>query len=512
MVQVQKIDSNQTGLRYQEETSIGIANPANDWVPFEPNSYADFGGSIETVPRNPINADRQRKKGVTTDLDASGGFNTDLTQTNLEDILQGFFFANLEPKTEFGGASEITNVDGTGEDYEAASGLDAFEVGDLVNGAGFSDPANNGLKRVVTAAATSLVVAENLEDETPPATATLVQVGFQFAAGDADIDSSGTRTAITSTAKDMTEFGIIPGEFIFIGGDSASLAFAGAFNNGWARVRSVTANRMEFDKTQSTMVTEASTTETVQIFFGRVLRNRTGTDIVRRTYQLERTLGAPDDAQPTEIQAEYLVGSIANEFTLNIPTAEKVTADLTFVSIDNEQIDGPTSLKAGARPQIIESDAFNTSSDIRRIKLSVFVDGDENPTPLFAFVQELTINITNNASPNKAVGTLGAFDVTVGNFEVGGSATAYFNNVAATESVRANDDVTLDFQLAKQNSGMSVDLPLITLGDARANVEQDEAITLPLETPAATGAKIDSTLNHTMMIVFFDFLPSAAES
>src|SRR3546814_15388728 len=95
MTAVQKIDSNVTGLRYQEETSIGVANSANPWVPLEPNSYDNFGGEFTTVARNPINAGRQRQKGVLVDLDAAGGLQNDLTQENLQDVLQGFFFAEI---------------------------------------------------------------------------------------------------------------------------------------------------------------------------------------------------------------------------------------------------------------------------------------------------------------------------------------------------------------------------------------------------------------------------------
>lgn len=510
MAKLQKIDSNSTGLRYAIEESIGVLPTTPDWVPLEPNTYTEFGGSTTTVARNPINAGRQRKKGVTTDLDASGGFNNDLTQTNLQDLLQAFYFADLRRK----GEEPVTNVDGTADEYDVAETA-GFQVGTLAFASKFAEAANNGLKNVTAVTLdTSIGVSQDLVDEAaPPAGAGLVAVGFQGVAGDIDVDVAGSFPALTSTALDFTTLGLIVGEFIFVGGDTALTAFTNAENNGFKRVRTIAANRLEFDKSDQNMVAEASTTETIQLFFGRVLKNESDPALqVRRTAQLERTLGAPESTTPAALQSEYLVGSVANELTLNIPTADKLTADLGFIAIDNEQRTDIEGLKTGNRPALEESDAFNTSSDFTRIRLAEVDDTDEAPEPLFAFVTELTLNVSNNASPNKAVGVLGAFEVTVGQFTVGGNITAYFADVAAIKSVRDNADVTLDFHLAKQNSGVSFDLPLIALGDGRANVEQDQPITLPLTTEAATGAKIDPNLDHTSLLVFYDYLPDAADT
>lgn len=525
MAQLEKIDSNITGLRYAEETSIGVLAqeetvPANtDWRPLEPNSYADFGGEISTVARNPINPSRQRKKGVTTDKDATGGFNTDLTQENLQDLLQGFFFADLRRK----GEESPTNVDGTAEEYDMAD-TTGFFVGSLVFASGFSNSENNGLKRVTAVTLnTSIGVAEDLVDEpAPPAGAIVVVVGFQFAAGDLDVDASGALPVYTSTAKDLTELGAIPGEAIWVGGDTAITGFTNTdasgneVNNGLKRLRSISANSMTVDKSDFVMTTEASTTETIQVFLARVLRNELGALIKRRTYNLERTLGAPDDALPAEVQAEYLVGAVPNELTLNIATADKINADLAFVALDSTTIDGPSTLKSddanATKIALTEADAFNTSSDFTRIRLATVSDTNEAPTPLFAFLTELTLTINNNNSPNKAVGVLGAFEVTTGTFEIGGATTAYFSNVAAISAVQDNDDVTIDFLIAKQNSGMWFDVPLLTLGDGRPTVEQDAPITIPLSIEAATAAKIDATLDYTLHFQFFDFLPAVAET
>lgn len=508
MAVVLKIDSNVTGLRYSEELSIGTVDPSAVWRPLEPNAYADFGGEISKVARTPINPNRQRKKGVTTDLDVTAGFNTDLTQENLQDILQGFFFANLRTKIELA----IAIVDGTGNDFEPTAGGDAYVVNDLLFAKGFDNAANNGLHVVSGIPAATTVPVTSALVTAAGQTGIISHVGFEFAAGDADIDAAGTLPALTTTVKDLTTLGLDEGEWLFLGDDGAAFQFIAAANNGFARIRSIATNRIEFDKTQSTLVTEVTTTETIRIFFGRHLRNETSGSIVRRTYQLERTLGAPDDALPTQIQAEYMVGTVPNELVFNIPTADKLNMDLSFVGTDFEQIDGPTALKAGTRPDIVEADAFNTSSDFVRKQLAKVVAGDAAPTPLFAFIQELTLTVNNSAVPNKACGTLGAFDVTVGDFAVTATITAYFSDITAVAAVRDNDDVTLDFHVVNDNQGISIDVPLVSLGDGRPTVEKDAPVVIPLTLDAATGAKVNSELDFTLSMTFWDFLPTLAES
>lgn len=525
MALLEKIDSNITGLRYAEEASIGVlaqeeTAPSNtDWVPLEPNTYSDFGGEITTIARNPINPSRQRKKGVTTDKDANGGFNTDLTQSNLQDLLQGFFFADLRPK----GEEVPTAATGTTDLFSVAS-TTGFRVNDLIFSTGWANAGNNGLHLItaIVVDTTIEVLGSTLVTEAAPVGVNLVVVGHQFAADDLDVDASGALPVLTTTVKDLTELGTIPGEGIWIGGDTALSGFANVdgagnlINNGFKRTRAVSANSMQIDKSDFDMTTEVSAGgRTVQIFLARVLRNELGALIKRRTYNLERTLGAPDDALPADVQAEYLVGAVPNELTLNIGVADKITADLTFVALDSTTIDSPSTLKSddanATKIALVEADAFNTSSDFTRIRLAKVEAADEAPTPLFAFLTELSLVINNNNTPNKAVSVLGAFEVTTGTFEIGGSTTAYFSNVTAISSVQNNDDVTIDFLIAKDNSGIWFDVPLLTLGDGRPAVEQDTAITIPLSIEAATAAKIDATLDYTLHFQFFDFLPNIAE-
>lgn len=577
-----KIDSNVTGLRYAEERCLGELPLNPIWKALEPNSYSDFGGQITTVARNPINPSRSRKKGVVTDLEASGGFNQDITQSNTTDMLQGFLFADARERgttaSLVNGASTISSVDGAANAYEynnfaaqsatvntAGTGyrvgdllsyatgaqraarfyvlavnpangaitavavddpglrsddpgtalpvdggtgvgayLDivwdeaqpAFVPGEVVLASGFAIAANNGLKTVSTSTDGVLTVVEDIEDETPGPNAKVQTVGYRFAADAVAIAMNGNLPRLTSATVDLADFGFIPGEWIYLDG------FAN--NGGFARISAIDEDGafLEFDKADWTGVAEAATGITATVYFGTILRNEADPGLIkRRTYQIERTLG--QDTAGT--MSEYLIGAVANEFTLNVAQADKATVDMAFVAIDNEPRSGAEGVKAGARPNLLVEDAFNTSSDFSRIKLSSVDPLVANPLPLFAFATDLTLTINNNVSANKAIGILGAFDTTAGTFEVGGSLTAYFASIDAVKAVRNNADITMDFIVVKNNAGLLFDVPLLALGNGRLNVEQDQPVTLPLDTSAA-----ESKFGHTLLIQSFPYLPNSA--
>lgn len=509
-----KIDSNQTSLRIAEELGSGIGNLSGSeiWVPLEPNSYGDFGGEVQTVSRAPINADRQRKKGTKTDEDAQANFNLDFTQTNVQDLMQGFFFADFRRK----GEETPTAVTATTDlfDVDSTSG---FRVNDLVWASGFDDAGNNGLHVVTAIVADTTIecLGSTLVTDASPS-GTLVVVGHQFGTDDlvTVAASGGAWPQLTTTSKNLTELGLVEGEWIWIGGDGATTDFdTNAANNGFKRVHSIDTNLIELDKSDSAIVAETTSGQTVRIFFGRVLKNEVEASQVTRTYQIERTLSYPDDSSTSAIQAQYEVGCIANEFNLSVDTADKINADMNFVALRETRIDGPTAQKAGTRNALVSEEALNTSSDVKRISLSQFVEGTETPaSALFTFVQNFTLNINNQATPNKAIGTVGGFDISTGDFEVSGDITAYFASLDAVDAVNNVADISFDFSVVRSNAGFSVDMPLLTLGDGRPNVTKDEPITLPLSNEAADGSSLDTALNYTLLMTFYDYLPDVAEA
>lgn len=509
-----KIDSNLTGLAFAEEVCLKqlptLADDGADpvWYGLEPNSYSDFGGELTTVSRTPIDPSRQNKKGTVTDLDASGGFNIDVTKTNLARLLQGFFFADAREKPTTqplnAAAKPITSVTASTKKYAAASTLVAFnKAGYLVFVSGFGVAANNGVKTVVSADTDDITVSEVIADEaSPPAAAKLEVVGFQAADADVNVAVTSGIPSLISTVLDFTTLGLIVGEWVYVGGDAAGTKFAN--NNGFARISAIAAHALTFDDVSWEAVNETGTGKTIRLWFGLVLKNESTPSLIkRRSYNIERQLSEG----PTDTQAEYLEGAVANEFTLNVPQADKLNADMSFVACDNTYRSGESGdeIKIGTRVAAPGEDAYNTSSDIARIKMSVIDPASANPDALFGYVTEATLSINNNVSPNKAVGVLGAFDTSAGNFDVGGSITAYFTTVSAVKAVRNNADVGLSIIAASKQNGFVYDVPLLGLGGGRINVEKDNPITVPLE-PA--GAQNEN--GYTMLYNKFAYLPLQA--
>jgi hypothetical protein len=206
-----KVDSNTTGLAFAETICGRLPTVETDgylpiWYELEPNSYSDFGGAISTTSRSPINRARQRKKGVTTDLNASAGFNQDYTQTNFNRLLQGFFFADTHEKPTThpinaipGDEVVITGADTTSDTFAAADGLARFQPGQLVLVSGFVAAANNGLHRVTGATDNALTVAENLVTEAAPAGVTIQVVGWELSSATANITMSGAIPSLALT-------------------------------------------------------------------------------------------------------------------------------------------------------------------------------------------------------------------------------------------------------------------------------------------------------------------------
>lgn len=491
------------------------ATPGAQWFKTEPNTFGDFGSELTKAVRSFINPSRQRKKGRTVGEEASGGFNTDFTKSSLNRLLQGFMFADARelPTTKAlakpFGLDRVVSV-AAADGYRVKGALiEQLAVNQLVIASGFLNASNNGVK-VVTAVASvqadrNVQVTPAVVDETVALNSDkhLEACGFQFPTGDVAIAvTSGVPSLVSSVTDFTTLANIIPGAWVFIGGD----ATANRFNNniGYARVKSVSANAVILDDVTFVPVTEAGTGKNIRLFFGPIIRNEKAKNLIKmRSYQLERTLGEGDNGT----QAEYLEGAIANELSLEFPTEDKIAADLTFVACSRNFVTGDPGdeLKDGVRYEAEGEEVYNTTSDLYRMRISVKSDLSANLAPLVGYVSEGSLALTNNAAPNKALSVLGALDFQFGDFEVSGSLTAYFTDVSAPRSIKNDVDCSFNIIGAYSNYGFVFDMPLLTLSGGSLTIEKDAPIMLPIEKSAVEGAE-----GFTLLYQFFPYLPDAA--
>lgn len=534
------IDSNKTSLTYAEEASLKVLPTTPVWYPLEPNTYASFGGDLKTTPREPINASRQRAKGTITDLDVTAGFNTDFVQDGLTRLMQGFFFAKAREKFTTAPmnapAVPITSV-AVGS-FNAASGLMA-SPGSILKSKGFTNNSNNTLTRVTAQTAVKLTVSSYLADKpasalvvegAPPATAKLTVVGFALS-GDVKLYGPGStfggatviQPFLQSTATvDFNSLGLLPGEWVYLGdtGDALSDTSASEFNfagttgkrnRGYCRVGSVTTTQLTFDISIGSDAWELSGDASgacaigaglyASLYFGTVIRNEPNTaDIIRTTYTLQRYLGK---GVGNIDNLESVSGAIPDQFTLNLPSNSKLACDMSFVAMDTAQ--SYLGSLPGTYSPLARETAYNTSQDVFAMLLYIINAAQTTQAPLFGYATDEKIVINNNAAPNKAIGVVGGFEGTVGNFDVSGSLTCYFDDVAAQQAVRNNADVGLTNIFAKQNAGFIIDLPLLTLGLNGLKVEKDKPIMADITQTASPGVN-----NYTALYNKFPYLPDSA--
>lgn len=507
MTTPQKIDSNITGLSYAEEETLGVL-PGVDgadaiWRRMEPNNYGEFGSQIKTIPRAPINPNRQRKRGTVVDVDANAAFPHDFVRSGLLRLFQSFFFAAIREKADTAKINAVgipfTAVSTT--TYTAGGGLSIFKAKDITLSSGFTNTPNNGIKVLSAAAATSLTPTGGgmTVEASPPAAARVQTVGVQFASADVSIVAASDGVTLTSIVFDFATLDAIPGEWVCLDADDASNRFAN--NRGFARIGSIGTHAVVFDQTTWTPATEVGTAKLIRMWLGKVIKNEKGALIVRKSVQFERTLG--NDG--TDVQAEYVIGCVANELTVNVPQTDKITVDLGFLGLDGETRTGAEDIKVGTRIEPEDEGAFNTSSNIVRHRIAVLEPGVINTDALVGYVTESKLKVGNGIKPNKAVGTLGAFEMTASDFMVDGSVTAYFTTVDGVRAVRENSDAEYNLIAASDNNGFVFDMPLLGLGGGKITVSKDDPVTLPLDTMAAECA-----LGYTLMYVSFPYLPDAA--
>lgn len=507
-----RVLTNNTGLNYAIEDTIGVLPAQPVWHELEPNSIGSFGATITTVARSPISKNRQRRKGTTTDLDSAVDFDADLTLSHFTDFAEGFCFSGavnqdlnfVGPNTT--GASYVVPVLVQAQVdrllYVAAGAKS------LIFARGYAIPGNNGIKVLgakPTNAGTVLTVA-GLAIETAPTNVTVDIAGVRCVTGDVGIVVGSNIATLTSESNgvstangvDFTELGLTPGQFIHIGGLTSSEEFTDS--HGYGRVQSISATVLVLDKIDSTLVTDDGADDTIDILFGRFIRNvpTDSPEFLERSIQFEQSF--PDLASVGTDMYEYAKGNYVDSMTLTMPLSDKASISIGCIGTDTDVPTVTRAQNAATALAPTRTGAFNTTSDCARLRIA-----EIDESGVYTDFKSLTITFNNNVSPEKILCNLGAKFMNFGNFEVSVEAQLVFSDSKVSEAVRNNTTLSMDFGLRNDDGALFIDIPAVTLGGGDKEFPVNESVLIN-----TTGeAFADPTLNTSIGISLFPVVPKA---
>ena len=497
-----RVLTNNTSLAYAVEETPGNLPSSPSWTLLEPNSIGTYGATITTVARNPISRNRQRRKGTITDLDSAVDWEADLTIAHFNDFVEGFIFSNFLGEDD----RDPTSVSGTAYTVaDPGNNNTVLPVGTIVRGVEFGVPGNNGLHIVNgTPSATSITATGLALEASPPAGARVEVVGLEGAAGDLRISVVSGVISITSTVLDFTTFPIQVGQFIHIGGEANANRFVdGATDNsGFVRVVSIASNALVVDKADPrfTFATDTGSGKTVQLFFGKFLRNVPTNDsnFLERSFQFELEYpGLADDGTSSEF--EYARGNFCNTMAINIPLTDKSTISFGFIGTDTDTPTATRATNAANAASPVGTSAFNTTSDCVRLRVT-----NLDETGLTSDFKSLTVTLNNNVSPEKVLCNLGARFINFGNFEVDIEAQLVFTDSDVSRAVRNNTTVAMDFGLRNDDGVIMFDVPSMTIGGGDREFPVNESVLINTTAQAFQ----DPTTNNSIGISLFPFAPS----
>lgn len=492
-----RINSSNVNLSMAIEESLGVLPATPAWKNQDFNTIPTYGAQLTTTPRNPISRNRQKRKGLQTDLDSTFDVETDLTLSSFTDYVEGFLFANLTGEVD----RDPSAVSGTAYTVDLGS---VVTVQALVHGVNFGVPGNNGLHLVDGVPTTTSITATGLAVEaTPPANARVEVVGFEGEASDITITNSAGVITLGSTLLDFTDFNLRPGQNMFIGGTASLNRFfdsPSTDNSGMVRVVSVTATAIVIDKVNETFITDSGTAKQIQVFFGRFVKNlpTNDADFLERSFQFE--VDFPGLAtNGVDSKYGYSKGNYADTMAVSMPLTDKAGLNFGFIGTDTAT---PTETRANEAENAIDparTDGFSTSVDCIRLRVQ-----EVDETGLTTDFKSATITFGNGITPEKLLCNLGATYMNYDLFTVDIETVVLFTNSDVLDAIRNNTTVTMDFGVKNDDGVIMFDIPSMTMGDGSIDITVGESVKLNVTSEAYQ----DDTLNSSVGISILPYIPT----
>jgi len=500
-----RVLTNKSALAFSPESSPGVLPGSPQWFRLQPNTIKTFGAVIKSVTREPIDITRQSQPGTIVDLDSSVEFEHDLTTDSITKLMEGFVGAeavnlNLYFLARPAVASGATyTIPGATTSQAGKLQYGATGPKTLLFAAGYANATNNGLKVLAADTGTSgtvLAVSGTLVDETPPTNAYIALAGIRANTADLQIVVSAGVATITSghgggTAIDFTTIGITAGQFIYA---------KFPLGEGYLRVTSIVAETITGDKLSAALITDTAAGVTVDLYYGRFIRNvdvdQNADDkrYIERTYTFELFL--PDAYGVGTHGYQYSPGNYFNSLSFNVPLTSKAVLDCSFIGIDTENPTSTRKTNAATPTMPIGRTAFNTSTNIVNLRTTGLAASD-------TYFKSLSLKINNNASPEKVLGRLGAAVIDMGRFKVEIQSNVIFAGPDIITNIRNNVTCTMDFLLRNENGAIAVDIPSLKFSGGGRTYPQDKSVLMDI----TANAHQDDSLGTSIGISLFQYLP-----
>ena len=254
-----------------------------------------------------------------------------------------------------------------------------------------------------------------------------------------------------------------------------------------------------FDKVDPALQMDSTLADaTLDIVFGQFIRNRSTdhADFIERSFTFEAAY--PNLGMGGDERYQYAVGNFCNTVGIALPLTDKATATFGFIGTDTDNPVAVALRKTGASVAVTpaETAAFNTTADIARLRIT---DVDEEG--ITTDFKSLTLNLSNNVSPEKVVGQLGAKYINFGNFEVGLEAQLIFSDEVVIQRIRENATVTMDFVIKNSDGVIAVDIPSMTLGGGAREFPRNESVLINTTCEAFRDPTLGSSLGVSIIPV-----------
>jgi len=150
--------SNQTAVRFVKETVFGTT-PTTPTLQDLRYTAEALNYNLSNIVSEEVRGDRQRSDLIQVQSDASGDITAELSYDSYDDFVQSAFASAWG--TAVGVTAQVT-IDAANADNsfnDSGSGFGNIVIGQWVKTSGFTDPANNGFFKVVTATSAKITVA-----------------------------------------------------------------------------------------------------------------------------------------------------------------------------------------------------------------------------------------------------------------------------------------------------------------------------------------------------------------